>query len=449
MKSTLFVIGHVSGLPPGAAASIRARQVQRLEQADAVVAVCASDAWSEEEWSLLRQAHQEHRLPIFGTDGNGKRPPRPWPRAQWVWKSKGWFRLQTDPHGFDPGDTEILFENSVHRGKCLRECPLSYLDWLNGQEWLEPASFLSHMLRLYLGRKPRCEVAELEALSFDSIGFDPSEARAKVGVLMLRRPPAQILNEDLASDWDRRAGEERRDRNRVLRGHRTRRVNRWDRLLIALDHIERAEDAEDLEHKRDEALAWLKSVREGKEVSTRLREEVEAACQQREKALARKGPDLQALRVLDAVGRMRGCRSMCELEEEAWLIRLRKELYTEESLTKLRQWFTHFRSELTSRTNQVVNVRGMPPNQPGITYCGRPCAGWIGSPLANPFHIGRDGTRQEVIEKYRAWLQFRIAEGDREVLATLSAIGPTSVLACWCAPLRCHCEVIWEAWASR
>jgi len=37
-----------------------------------------------------------------------------------------------------------------------------------------------------------------------------------------------------------------------------------------------------------------------------------------------------------------------------------------------------------------------------------------GSPWGNPFHIGRDGTRAEVIEKYRQWLL-----GQPELLAQL------------------------------
>src|SRR5215471_20225104 len=109
MQSKLFVIGHLSGLSPGVVASIQARQVSRLEDAAAVIAVCASDAWTEEEWSLLRQAHQEHWLPIFGTNGSGRRPPKPWPGSQWTYHGKGWFRLTNETNGYDPGDTEILF----------------------------------------------------------------------------------------------------------------------------------------------------------------------------------------------------------------------------------------------------------------------------------------------------------------------------------------------------
>jgi len=37
-------------------------------------------------------------------------------------------------------------------------------------------------------------------------------------------------------------------------------------------------------------------------------------------------------------------------------------------------------------------------------YVGRKMLGIPGSLLGNPFRIGRDGTRSEVISKYRRWL---------------------------------------------
>lgn len=66
-------------------------------------------------------------------------------------------------------------------------------------------------------------------------------------------------------------------------------------------------------------------------------------------------------------------------------------------------------------------------------YVGRPTI-W-----GNPFEIGRDGTREEVIEKYRQYLvahPYLIAKA-REVLRG-------KVLACWCAPLPCHADVLAE-----
>ena len=47
----------------------------------------------------------------------------------------------------------------------------------------------------------------------------------------------------------------------------------------------------------------------------------------------------------------------------------------------------------------------------------------------NPFRLGRDGDRAEVIERYRAWLWQRIESGDVP-LADLAALNGKQ-LACW------------------
>ena len=63
-------------------------------------------------------------------------------------------------------------------------------------------------------------------------------------------------------------------------------------------------------------------------------------------------------------------------------------------------------------------------------YIGRP------SKWGNPFQIGRDGTREEVIEKYRAW----VAQRPDLVAALPELAGKT--IACWCAPKACHGDVL-------
>lgn len=63
-------------------------------------------------------------------------------------------------------------------------------------------------------------------------------------------------------------------------------------------------------------------------------------------------------------------------------------------------------------------------------YIGRP------SKWGNPFAIGRDGTREEVIDKYRTWLL-----GQPELLAALPEL-KGKVLGCWCAPQACHGDVL-------
>jgi hypothetical protein len=65
-------------------------------------------------------------------------------------------------------------------------------------------------------------------------------------------------------------------------------------------------------------------------------------------------------------------------------------------------------------------------------YIGRP------SPWGNPFEIGRDGTRADVIKKYRAW----IVEQPALVAALPTLKGKR--LGCWCAPAACHGDVLAE-----
>ena len=77
---------------------------------------------------------------------------------------------------------------------------------------------------------------------------------------------------------------------------------------------------------------------------------------------------------------------------------------------------------------------------PGAVYVGRRMAriGLAGSTWANPFKIGVDGARAEVIEKYRAWL-FK----QPELMAALPELRGKD-LACWCAPEPCHGDVLLE-----
>lgn len=64
------------------------------------------------------------------------------------------------------------------------------------------------------------------------------------------------------------------------------------------------------------------------------------------------------------------------------------------------------------------------------------------SRFGNPFKIGRDGTREEVISKYHLWFYARLAaEPDFRRAVELLA-GRT--LGCWCRPLACHGDVIAE-----
>ena len=65
----------------------------------------------------------------------------------------------------------------------------------------------------------------------------------------------------------------------------------------------------------------------------------------------------------------------------------------------------------------------------------------------NPFHVGRHGSRAEVIRRYRAWLWERIRGGHFTLEDLAHLHGKT--LACHCHPLPCHGQVLQRAaqWA--
>ena len=65
-------------------------------------------------------------------------------------------------------------------------------------------------------------------------------------------------------------------------------------------------------------------------------------------------------------------------------------------------------------------------------YIGRP------SKWGNPFKSGRDGTLEEVLEKYRQHILSR-----PDLLAALHEI-KGKVLGCWCKPKPCHGDILVE-----
>jgi len=71
------------------------------------------------------------------------------------------------------------------------------------------------------------------------------------------------------------------------------------------------------------------------------------------------------------------------------------------------------------------------------------------SEFGNPFVIGRDGTRQEVVEKYRVWLWQRLQKDPEFRMRVKALHGKT--LVCCCAPKLCHADVLARAakWLNR
>jgi hypothetical protein len=65
-------------------------------------------------------------------------------------------------------------------------------------------------------------------------------------------------------------------------------------------------------------------------------------------------------------------------------------------------------------------------------YVGRP------SKWGNPFTIGKDGTRHEVITKYLNWPQTQPA-----LLGAIPELRGKR-LGCWCKPAECHGDILAE-----
>ena len=83
---------------------------------------------------------------------------------------------------------------------------------------------------------------------------------------------------------------------------------------------------------------------------------------------------------------------------------------------------------------KVLNRKDV-SNPPNSVYIGRP------SKWANPFIIGKDGTREEVIEKYKNWLLE--TEWTTGLILDIGELRGKD-LVCWCSPLPCHGDILLE-----
>lgn len=69
--------------------------------------------------------------------------------------------------------------------------------------------------------------------------------------------------------------------------------------------------------------------------------------------------------------------------------------------------------------------------EPYDIYIGRP------SKWGNPFIIGKDGTREQVIKKYEAWIKTQ-----PELILDAKRILKGKSLGCWCSPQSCHGDIL-------
>ena len=84
---------------------------------------------------------------------------------------------------------------------------------------------------------------------------------------------------------------------------------------------------------------------------------------------------------------------------------------------------------MVSRSTRVVHCK----KEQFDVYIGRP------SKWGNPFKIGKDGSREDVIQKYRQWILAK-----PQLMAQLSTELKGKTLGCWCKPSACHGDVLAE-----
>lgn len=73
-------------------------------------------------------------------------------------------------------------------------------------------------------------------------------------------------------------------------------------------------------------------------------------------------------------------------------------------------------------------------------YIGRKWAELEGTIFGNPFHLGPDGDRTEVLLKFA---EYWYAEEQRWLrMMAYIFLQPNAVLGCWCHPLACHGWII-------
>lgn len=61
--------------------------------------------------------------------------------------------------------------------------------------------------------------------------------------------------------------------------------------------------------------------------------------------------------------------------------------------------------------------------------------------FANPYKIGKNGTREQVIEQYREYMENNIQKNRAYYLDELSKLKGKN-LGCWCHPELCHGDVL-------
>lgn len=102
----------------------------------------------------------------------------------------------------------------------------------------------------------------------------------------------------------------------------------------------------------------------------------------------------------------------------------------------------HIRPEYTDLQDWMNDENNIYIGRRGVVFINKNRFPEKSSNFANPYKIGKDGTREEVLEKYKKYIIDKI-NNNPELMRELNSMKGKK-LGCWCFPERCRGNILLE-----
>ncbi len=100
----------------------------------------------------------------------------------------------------------------------------------------------------------------------------------------------------------------------------------------------------------------------------------------------------------------------------------------------------YIRPEYNNLEDWIQNINNVYIGRAGVVFIDKKRFPSTPSPFCNPFKDGKDGTREEIIQKYEIYIREKL-ENSVELRSMLLEM-KNKKLGCWCKPLSCHGDVL-------
>jgi hypothetical protein len=100
----------------------------------------------------------------------------------------------------------------------------------------------------------------------------------------------------------------------------------------------------------------------------------------------------------------------------------------------------YIRPEYENLKDWMENENNVYIGRTGVVFIDKKRFPTESSNFANPFKIGKDGTREDVIDKYKIYITKKL-ENNTELQSELLTLKGKH-LGCWCYPDMCHGNVL-------